>query len=523
MLSKKIAILCVSESHSDNDQITKLNLQYGPNLHFTHTHNTQNPRSKGIVIVTNKNRTKSIPTNIHLISPGRAISFKTNWPENKKISILAVYPPNTPNENANFWKNLLTTIENEPTMQPDIIIGEFNTVEDAADRLPPHPDPPHIVEALLDLKGKFQLTDGWRRSNPPPNRGFTFEQPSGGSRSRIDRIYVTNDILNRSSEWRIEQPDVLTDHQLISVSVYDLNTPKIGRGRWALPKFLLNDENFLHQIELLNTENQNQTEPNPQKRLQNLILNIRQLAKRLERMKAGKMNSSIISLTNKRTKIPQNVNPNDPERLNQALEIASSITEKIQDIQRIRYKKNKSTTNANWCLQGELVNKYWCTHGKETKGRDTIMELRKYESNPASYSTNSKEMAEEMANYHEAIQQSDLDIPPLQREITTTSILHNLPKLVSSDSSPLQEQLTYDEIELALKHSPNNKAPSLNGIPTDLYKKLNQCFKRNKSANKPSLDIIATLTAAFNHIEIMGTCEKSLLKGWLCPTYKKKD
>ncbi len=71
---------------------------------------------------------------------------------------------------------------------------------------------------------------------------------------------------------------------------------------------------------------------NPQKKLQNLSQEIKSLAKQLERKKAGKMNSTIKNLTNRRSKILQETDPNDPERLTRALKIASSITEKIQEI-----------------------------------------------------------------------------------------------------------------------------------------------------------------------------------------------
>ena len=71
--------------------------------------------------------------------------------------------------------------------------------------------------------------------------------------------------------------------------------------------------------------------------------------------------------------------------------------------------------------------------------------------------------------------------------------------------------------------TPNLKAPGLNGILTDLYKKLHQCYVKNQKTNKPGFNIIAALREAFNHIKTSGTCETEFLEGWLCPIYKKKD
>src|SRR5258708_10749023 len=63
----------------------------------------------------------------------------------------------------------------------------------------------------------------------------------------------------------------------------------------------------------------------------------------------------------------------------------------------------------------------------------------------------------------------------------------------------------------------------MNEIPTKVHKTLHKIHIRNQKANKPSFDIIAFLKAAYNDIEHHGIMEKSLLEGWLCPIYKKKD
>ncbi len=84
-------------------------------------------------------------------------------------------------------------------------------VENSLDRLPPHPDPALPTESLHDLRGKLGLTDGWCCTNPAPDWGFAFKQPSGGSRSWIDRIYITEEMFNCTLDWKIEQPDVTTD------------------------------------------------------------------------------------------------------------------------------------------------------------------------------------------------------------------------------------------------------------------------------------------------------------------------
>src|SRR5258708_6895729 len=429
MLSRGITILCTLESHSNNAQVQNLNAQYGPNLRFTHTHNKDHPRPGGIVIVTNRKKTCSDLENIVEVEPGRAITATIKWPTNSQTNFLTIYAPNHPNENANFWKQITSKIKCKLINMPDIILRDFNMVEEALDRLPPHTDPHNTTKALLELKAIAGLSDGWRRANPPPERDYTFEQPSGGSRLRIDRIYINENIMSRTLDWKIDQPQVPTDHQLVSMSVYDLNTPHIGRGRWAMPKSILDDKNFLDTVTEIGRKTLESLSLNPQEKLASFINQTRTLAKQTSKIRLGKMNSKIKKLTKAKQRVLQKINVNNRDEVEQANEIASAITRKIQDIERTQFKKNRTTAKANWRLKGKLVNKYWCTFGKEHKNRDTIMELRKNNPQPASYTTNSLEMTNEMASYHQMIQNTDLVHPTNTREAAINNALKDLPSI----------------------------------------------------------------------------------------------
>ena len=102
-------------------------------------------------------------------------------------------------------------------------------------------------------------------------------------------------------------------------------------------------------------------------------------------------------------------------------------------------------------------------------------------------------------------------------------MLIDIPCLNTEDNLSLDNELSYAEIEHAIKCSPNDKAPGLNGIPTEIYKFLHKRHIKNIKNDKPSFDIVALLKAAFNDIETNGVRDKRLLDGWLCPIYKKKD
>ena len=150
-----------------------------------------------------------------------------------------------------------------------------------------------------------------------------------------------------------------------------------------------------------------------------------------------------------------------------------------------------------------------------------IMELQKL--NSQTYTTDSQEMANKMAAFHEEIQQIDLDPTGNPRTAIINDALKDLPHINNEESTSLSDELTYGKIKQALKCSPNNKAPRLNGIPTEVYKTLHKRHIKNSKTNKPSFNIIKLLKATYNDIENNGITEGSLLEGWLCPIYKKKD
>ena len=105
---KKLAILCTVESHTDDKQIKALNQTYNPKFTFIHTHDEEKPKTKGITIVTNTHITKCPPTDIHPIVPGCAIQFTIHWPQNSHTKIMAIYAPNSPRENRDFWNKLVS-------------------------------------------------------------------------------------------------------------------------------------------------------------------------------------------------------------------------------------------------------------------------------------------------------------------------------------------------------------------------------------------------------------------------------
>ena len=67
------------------------------------------------------------------------------------LTIPNVYAPNSPPDNKNFWNELDQAFNTNPFPYLDILLGDFNVVEDAIDRLPSRNDNANTRNALFNF------------------------------------------------------------------------------------------------------------------------------------------------------------------------------------------------------------------------------------------------------------------------------------------------------------------------------------------------------------------------------------
>jgi exonuclease III len=250
MREKKIAVLCVQEAHMDEERRRAVEKLF-PKLSVYVTEDPIKPRARNrLAIVVNREQiTDPEPPKTQVIVEGRAMSIQLKLHRGTPVVLLGIYAPNEVRENIDFWKEIRTFYQGvDQDKKPSIIAGNMNMVEDAIDRLPVHTDDHRAVDSLNRLKTEMSLIDGWRDTFPT-RVAFTFNQAGNVSHSRIDRIYVTQPILDTAQEWNIEPYGIPgADHDGVSVVVVDTDTPNTSRGRRTIPEFLLKDKIFMEKV-----------------------------------------------------------------------------------------------------------------------------------------------------------------------------------------------------------------------------------------------------------------------------------
>ncbi|KAH9898256.1 Endonuclease/exonuclease/phosphatase [Cubamyces lactineus] len=322
-MTKPDTVLAVQETHLTNERAQDLRALFSESLRIEYSQDPTNAgAARGVAFIINLRIVKEPIYTIKEIIPGRAILIELQWAGDKKLRILNVYGPNPANDNADFWKK----ISDARLRGIDIMLGDFNFVEDPVDRLPAREDRTECVEAFGDLKEKYHLIDGWRMTHTN-EKAYTYVHTNGTSHSRIDRIYIKRTLFSLASNWDLTEAGIATDHRLAFVEMVDYKAPYIGKGRWSAPVHLMTDEKMRGQMqdlaksfidELKDNATHSQTK-NPQTVYlvfkKKLINALRARAKE----KIPRMNKRLEALRTDRDKTLNSIQEMDPERTKEKL------------------------------------------------------------------------------------------------------------------------------------------------------------------------------------------------------------
>lgn len=237
MRDEKIAILALQETHLDDARAKTLNELFGRYMYIYHSPFESNPTGAcGVAFVINKRFVDADKCSVSVVRDGRALALEFPWAGETSLRVLNVYGPNVSGENALFWDDLASG----QTGRVDILLGDFNMVEDGMDRIPARAEAGRVCKALSTFLRAHRLEDGWRARNPH-EKAYSYMQSATGAQSRLDRIYLTRKLRADAEDWCYKESGIATDHKLAMTSLANRAAPYMGKGRWSMPAHLLTD------------------------------------------------------------------------------------------------------------------------------------------------------------------------------------------------------------------------------------------------------------------------------------------
>jgi exonuclease III len=538
MRDKRIGILAVQEAHMTEERRAKVQEVYSRRLKIFASADPEKPTAQaGVAVVFNNDVITDTGAKAEELIPGRVMLATFKLRGGTEVRALALYAYNDAMQNANLWRDLREVYEKDNNLKkPDIILGDFNMVEDAIDRLPAHDDRASTVAAMLDLKECLNLTDGWRATFPDT---IQFSYMQGNSiHSRIDRIYVTPHILSTSVQWNIEPSGIPNcDHDMASTVLTDPEMPRFGKGRRTIPEYLLKDKIFVQEVIQMGSKASSEirtiSDLGNRTKERNAQIIYAQLKTEIQERARTRNNEIVPKIAEEENETRYELKALSEDATLPEEEKAtktSTLRKRLRRLAEKRHGKRRSSLKIKHRLEGESMTKSFAAMGKEKKPRDIIWGL-KSNVNLAGQPVierDSMRMAYIARDYHENLQRDGIKEGEEIESERELKIQHALSLI---DTSPTNEQkealgdlMTTDEVEEALKAAENGSSAGLDGITFEIWKHFEKIHSlRPEDSTEETFPVVDILTEVFNDVWIHGVENPDFAEGWMCPIYKKGD
>ncbi|KAI0664063.1 Endonuclease/exonuclease/phosphatase [Cubamyces menziesii] len=418
---KKIAILALQETHLNQARKDTIDQIFGQYMEVVYSAEAKREtRARGVAFVINKRIFKKLEYETRTLVEGSAMLLDIVWSGTNRLKLANVYAPNDPAGNAALWDAL----RGQRVGRIDLLLGDFNMVEDALDRYPAREDKPETMDALKELTAKWRVRDGWRDAHAG-EIAFTYQHTNGTSQSRLDRIYASRFVRRSASNWSHKESGTQTDHKLAYVEIADRQEPHVGKGRWAMPVHLLRDEEMRKTMLDLATEFLSELEEqvgrtderNPQTAYRTFKDGLTRHARERAKKKIPKMQKRLEALRKDRDALLDGLarqcstnrdTPRDERREETTARNAAVLQDRITKLEEKRFEATRRRTAARCKLNNETMTREWIRANYTPPDLEIsgIRELR-FEGTPglnAQYTNNSKKMAEIAKTHYDQLQ-----------------------------------------------------------------------------------------------------------------------
>ena len=379
----------------------------------------------------------------------------------QEITIAALYAPNE--DSPQFFQELGRYLKERN--EKKILVGDFNLVLDVElDRENTYCNNNRAKYQVEQLMDEFSLNDTWRNRNPDI-REFSWRKAHHypTKASRIDFALISGG-LDQRVEMIMYFSSVFTDHRAIYIYI-ELDPFERGKGYWKLNTSFLQKRDYIDLINSVITSTLSLREESPSIQWEALKVKVKEASVKYAKLQKSEQIIVLSQLSEAvngyEERLPLNLEENKLYE-NTKAEYEEKIIEKVQGIM--------FRSKAKWYEQGERNTKYFFSLEKARYNAKTCYKLIDDKGDEI---VTPEGILEEERKFYEKLYEKD------------HGVHFNLPNIYGvhvpqEERQKQQEQITLEQLGIALKTMNNNKTPGQDGLPADFYKvfwsKLKFCF-----------------------------------------------
>ena len=463
---KHNGILFLQETHStvNSEQEFKKNVGKDNELYFSHGHSN----SCGVAIGFCGKYERQIVKEI--VDPlGRYLLIIATIGDSE-YALINIYNPNTENEQLKFLLEVGEKIEQlDIKVDTNVILaGDLNFYFDKTLEAEGGNPKTKIqsIASFIKIKEKLNLVDIWRIQHPRLKR-YTFRQNrnTGKLQRRLDFIFVSDHL-----QTAVENSDIkvamCTDHSPVymDLSLKNIHLQK-GPGFWKYNTSLNNDPIYKENLRtLIRDFLQSNQDLDKQLKWELLKYEVKIFSITYTKKIAKEKRANKLNLENKIASFNSlNTDEND-ENFKKAREDLEKIYDDIATGIRIRAK-------INWYELGEKSNKYFLNLEKKNAVTSTITKI----TDENKLITNQKDVLASLDKFYK-----NLFTNKNTKSVSSCKkILQNLetPTLNVEEQHFLNNEISVDELFMALSEMQDGKSPGNDGLSCEFYKEFWEVIK----------------------------------------------
>ena len=455
----KLDICFYQETHCTKEQHLIRRNQYGGPMFCSHG----NSNSKGAAILLRKNLGATVLEE-DSDKDGRIVWIKIKY-KDASLALCSIYAPNDEKGQISFFNKLKQFLEKKQERGTYTILGgDFNCVRNPEkDRNGKGETSQRTkVNAVIDaILADCDLVDSYRVKYPW-SREYTWIGPN--SKSRLDMIFIPASFAQMTKLAKITH-GVGSDHCAYIIGLEGEKFIKRGPGVWRLNTQILEERDYENVVktsirEAIELAGEDADERHLWEDIKMFLEHNTQVYCKKRAKNRRELEDK---LTKRLNKLEQTLHHLKTEEVQEYYELKKQLEQIYDQKAEAAILRSK----VRWNAQGEKGTKYFFGLEKRNFTNQCIYQIQKED---GEIITNHEEIQKEINRHYEQLYSApttELEESELQEFLSDPDI----PCLTKEQAAELERPITPEEIKAAVFAMSNQKAPGLDGIPVEFYKK----------------------------------------------------